>query len=281
MEIGLVLGGGGARGFAHIGVMRALEERNIEPIVVAGCSMGGIVGAFVAHGRTSNEIAQAFKETRKLSLLDWGSKGGVVGGRGVEKQVEKFLPEKIEDLKLPFRATAVDIQEGRLYVFSRGPLVVALRATSAVPGFFSPVDHDGRVLVDGGLLSNVPIEEARTMTTKPILAVDVTCPPDRTLIFEDNRTFLEKLKSPIQPGKRSLFIEMLTKAYEVPAAVLNDIRIAGLRPEILIRPPLDPDLKPEDFDRMDEAVEVGYREAVSILDLHALTRSLKPEATTP
>ena len=142
----------------------------------------------------------------------------------------------------------------------------ALRATSAVPGMFSPVEHDGRVLVDGGLLSNVPIEEVRSLTTRPIIAVDVTAPPDRTLIIDDNRGFLEKLRAPLQPGKRPLFVEMLTKAYEIPAAVLNDIRIAGLRPEIYIRPRLDRDLKPEDFKRMDEAIEAGYSEAVKVLD---------------
>ena len=115
------------------------------------------------------------------------------------------------------------------------------------------------------------------MSPAPVLAVDVTAPPDRTLIFEDNRTFLEKVRAPIQPGKRSLFIEMLMKAYEIPAAVLNDIRVAALRPEILIRPPLATDLKLEDFRRMDEAIEAGYRGAVSVLEQHPLTRSSRPQ----
>ena len=104
------------------------------------------------------------------------------------------------------------------------------------------------------------------MTTQPVLAVDVTPPPDRTLIFEDNRSFLEKLRAPFQPGKRPLFIELLTKAYEIPAAILNDIRVAALRPEIYIKPKLDPDLNPENFDRMDEAIEAGYQEAIAVLN---------------
>jgi NTE family protein len=266
MEVGLALGGGGARGFAHIGVLRALEERGIEPVAVAGCSMGGIVGAFVANRVSSEDIRLAFANLKKIDILDWSSKGGLIGGKGIEKQVARHLPKSFDELQLPFRATAVDIQSGRLYVFSEGEIVPALRATAAVPGLFSPVDHDGRVLVDGGLLSNVPIEEVRSLTRRPIVAVDVTAPPDRTLIFEDNRSFLERLRAPLQPGKRPLFIELLTKAYEIPSAVLNDIRIAGLRPEILIKPRLDPDLKPEDFDRMDEAIEVGYTEAVQVLE---------------
>ena len=266
MKVGLALGGGGARGFAHIGVLRALEERSIEPVAVAGCSIGGIVGAFVANKITSADIRAAFADLKAISLFDWSSKGGLIGGKGLEKQIARHLPEMIDELQLPFRTTAVDIQNGRPFVFFEGEIVPALRATCAVPGFLSPVEHDGRVFVDGGLLVNVPIEEVRSMTTRPVLAVDVTPPPDRTLIFEDNRSFLEKLRAPLQSGKRPLFIELLTKAYEIPAAILNDIRVAALRPEILIKPKLDRDLKLEDFDRMDEAVEAGYTEAVKVLD---------------
>ena len=247
MKIGLALGGGGARGFAHIGVMRALEERGIEPVAVAGCSMGGIVGALVANRMASGDIRSVFTDIKAISLLDWSNLGGLIGGKGLEKQIDLHLPKRIDDLKLPFQTVAVDIQSGRLYVFFEGDLGPALRATSAVPGMFSPVEHDGRVLVDGGLLVNVPIGEVRTMTTLPIVAVDVTAPPDRTLILEDNRTFLERLRAPLHPGKRPLFVEMLTKAYEIPVALLNDIRIAALRPEILIKPNLDKDLKLEDF----------------------------------
>ena len=266
MKVGLALGGGGARGFAHIGVMRAMEERGIEPVAVAGCSMGGIVGAFIANGIASADIREAFADLKAISLFDWSSKGGLIGGKGLEKQFARHLPERIDQLQLPFRSTAVDIQNGRPFIFFEGELVPALRATSAVPGVFSPVEHNDRVFVDGGLLVNVPIEEVRSMTTRPVLAVDVTPPPDRKLIFEDNRSFLEKLRAPLQSGKRPLFMELLMKAYEIPAAILNDVRVAALRPEIHIKPKLDPDLKPEDFDKMDEAIEAGYSAAVEVLD---------------
>jgi NTE family protein len=266
MKVGLALGGGGARGFAHIGVLHAMEERGIEQVAVAGCSMGGIVGAFIANGAASSDIREAFADLKAIDLFDWSRKGGLIGGKGLEKQIAEHLPDRIDQLKIPFRSTAVDIQAGRPFVFFDGELVPALRATSAVPGIFSPVEYKGRVFVDGGLLINVPIEEVRSMTTEPVLAVDVTPPPDRKLIFEDNRSFLEKLKAPFHSGKRPLFFELLTKAYEIPAAILNDVRVAGLRPEILIKPRLDPDLKPEDFDRMDDAIEAGYGAAVEVLD---------------
>jgi len=100
----------------------------------------------------------------------------------------------------------------------------------------------------------------------------VTAPPDRKLILDDNRSFLERLKAPLHPCKRPLFVEMLTKAYEIPAALLNDIRIAAARPEILIKPRLDKDLKLEDFGRMDEAIEVGYEGAIGVLDAEGIGR---------
>lgn len=266
MKVGLALGGGGARGFAHIGVLRALEERGIDVVAVSGCSMGGIVGAFVANGVGSKDIRSAFLDVKAISLLDWSSKGGLIGGKGLEKQIEKYLPARFDQLHLPFKTVAVDIRAGRLCVFSEGDLALALRATSAMAGIFSPVEHDGKLLVDGGLLSSVPIEEVRSMTTHPIVAVDVTVPPDRPLAVADNLGFLEKLRMALKPGTRPLIIELLLKAYEIPSAVLNDIRMAGLRPDMLIRPLLDSDLKLEEFGRMDEAIEMGYQETIAMFD---------------
>ncbi len=266
MTVGLVLGGGGARGFAHIGVLRALEERKIEPVAVAGCSMGGIIGAFVARGAGSEEIYKAFRGLKTYNLLDFSMGGGLIGGKGIAEQLENHLPKKFSDLKLPLRVTAVDVQEGREVTLWEGDLIPALRATSAVPGVFTPAEHEGRVLIDGGLLNNVPVDEMRSMTHAPVVAVDVTVPPNRKLVFEDTRSFWEKLKEPLQIGKRPLFVELLIKAYDIPAAVLNDIRVATYRPEYLIRPKLHPDLKLEDFKRIDEAVEAGYKEAVAVLD---------------
>jgi len=268
MKVGLALGGGGARGLAHIGVLRALEERGVEPVAVAGCSMGGIIGAFVANGVASEQIRTAFADLQAFSIFDWSGKGGLIGGKGIEKQIERFLPRRFEELKLPFRTVAVDIQAGRPYVFFEGEIAPALRATSAIPGMFTPVEHDGRILVDGGLLNNVPIGEVRSMTTRPILAVDVTVPADRELLLDDDRSFLEKLKAPFQPGQRPLLVEMLMKAYEIPTAILNDVRTAALRPELLVKPRLHRDHKMEEFGRMDEAIEAGYRRTLEALDAY-------------
>ena len=266
MKIGLCLGGGGARGFAHIGVLRALEERGIEPSAIAGCSMGGIVGALKASGMQSDEIQSRFADLPAYSLWATGRQGGLIGHKGVDRELAKHLPENFEDLDLPLAVTTVDVQEGRLVVLRRGPLVPALRATSAVPGIFPPVSHEDRMLVDGGLLNNVPVDVINTLCLEPVVAVDVGAPPDRKLIFEDHRSFLEKLRQPTPEGQRPLTIELFMKSFDIPAAVITELLLSYPKPEVLIRPPLDPNLKLEDFDRMEEATEVGYRAAAEALD---------------
>jgi NTE family protein len=271
MKIGLCLGGGGARGFAHIGVLRAIEERGLEPRTIAGCSMGGIVGALFAAGLTADEIQTAFEGTPSHRLLDVGRGGGLVGRKGIDREMRNHLPDTFEDLKIPLAVTAVDVQEGRSVVLRSGELVPALRATSAIPGIFPPVSHLDRMLVDGGMLNNVPVDVLNTLTLHPTVAVDVGAPPNRKLIFEDHRSFLEKLKRPTPEGQRPLTIELFMKAFDVPIAMITELVLAAHRPEVVIRPPLDPNLKQEDFDRLDEAVEVGYVAAVKALNESGLT----------
>lgn len=266
MKIGLCLGGGGARGFAHIGVLRALEERNLVPSAITGCSMGGVVGALAAAGMKSGDIATRLDNLPAHRVLAVGRQGGLMGHQGVDKELAEHLPENIEDLDIPFAVTAVDIQEGRIVVLRQGPLKPALRATSAIPGIFSPVSHEGLMLVDGGMLNNVPVDVLNMLCLDPLIAVDVGAPPNRKLIFEDHRSFLEKLKQPTPEGQRPLTIELFMKAYDIPTALITELMVAAIRPTVMIRPPLDPSLKLEDFDRLEEAVEVGYKAAVKALD---------------
>ena len=265
MKIGLCLGGGGARGFAHIGVLRALAEQGLEASAIAGCSMGGLVGALLAAGATPAEIHERFRNVKPVRLLDHSRRGGLFGHRGVDREMEKHLPADFADLSVPLAVTAVDVQEGSLVVLRNGPLLPALRATTALPGIFTPVHHEDRILVDGGLLNNLPVDVIGTLTLDPVVAVDVGAPPDRKLIFEDDRGFLERLKDPTPEGQRPLTIELFMKSYDIPTALITDLRLAVHRPRVLIRPPLDPNLKVEDFDRLDEAVEAGYRAAVKAL----------------
>ncbi len=266
MKIGLCLGGGGARGFAHIGVLKALQERGIEPSAIAGCSMGGLVGALWGSGATPDEIRERFVQLKPVKILDQTRKGGLFGHKGVDRVLEQNLPTEFSDLKVPLAVTAVDIQEGRTVVLREGPLLPALRATSALPGIFTPVEYQGRILIDGGVLDNLPVDVIGTMTLDPVVAVDVGSPPDRKLIFEDDRPFLKRLMDPTPEGQRPLIIELLMKTYDIPTSMITEMRLAVYRPKVLIRPPLDPNLKIEDYKRLDEAIEVGYEAAVEALD---------------
>jgi len=264
--IGLVLGGGGARGLAHLGVLRALEERECEIAAVAGCSLGGIVGALIGSGFTSGDVVDVIRDTRLLDLLDLGARGGLVGGKGIRRLLREHVRENFEDLDLPLRVTAVDAQRGTLVILGDGPLVPALLATSALPGILSPVEHLDRVLIDGGLLNNLPIDVIRTMTLAPVVAVDVAPPPDRELDFDRGHGFVDTLRRIGQREFRTLTVELFMKSFDVPQRLITDVRLALTPPELLIRPRLPVNLGVEDFHRLDEAVELGYEAAVEALD---------------
>ena len=163
-KIGLVLGGGGARGVAHLGVVKALSELGYEPDAIAGCSMGAIVGAMVCKGMVPDEVISAFQDVQAHDLLDFGAMGGIIGGKRIEKKIAEYVPETFEELKIPLKVTAVDVQTGRLVIFGSGQLVPALRASSSLPGILSPTVHEERTFIDGGLLNNLPIDVIRTMT---------------------------------------------------------------------------------------------------------------------
>lgn len=264
--IGLVLGGGGARGYAHIGVLRALAERGLRPTTIAGCSAGGLVGAFLGAGYGPEELIELLREQRFETFLDLGTRGGLVGGKRFETFLAEHLPERFEALEIPLSVTAVDLQEGELVVFHSGRLVPALRASSALPGVLSPVKHRERFFLDGGLLNNLPVDVARTQTLRPVVAVDVGAPRDRELVLEDERTLWEKLRHPLVPGQRLLTLELFLKSFDVPAARMTELRLAMHPPDLLIRPPLPKDFLIEDFRRIDEGIDIGYRAATEALD---------------
>ena len=264
MDIGLVLGGGGARGFAHIGVLKSLEKRGSKPVAIAGCSMGGIVGALIAAGFDSGRILDIVDQDQTLETAGSGQMGSLIGGRGMAHQMEKYLPDTFEELEIPLAVTAVDLQEGKLVVISDGPLHPALRGTSSIPGIISTEEYKGRYLIDGGLLNNLPVDVIRSMTNAPVLAVDVASPPNRHIPVEDS--LVDRAKEVIAGKKRPLNFEMFMKAFDIPASMLTDSRLALNPPEILVRPRLDPDLKTEDLNRFAEAADAGFIATEAALD---------------
>ncbi|WP_407668329.1 patatin-like phospholipase family protein [Paraburkholderia bannensis] len=175
-RVGLVLGGGAARGWAHIGAIRALEEAGIKPDVVCGTSIGALVGAVYANGDLDWLEDWVGKLTWQtvVRLLDLRFSGGLLGGRKViDLFAQQFNGRAIDDLKMPFTAVATELDTGREVWLREGGVVDAVRASIAIPGIFTPIWHDGVWLVDGGLSNPVPVSAARAMRADTVIAIDL------------------------------------------------------------------------------------------------------------
>ncbi|HEY3314116.1 MAG TPA: patatin-like phospholipase family protein [Bacillota bacterium] len=175
-KVGLALGGGAAKGLAHLGVLAVLEERGMPVDYVAGTSVGSIIGALYSAGLTVDEIRRSAERVRWRNLLRLTvPREGVVTANGLEAQLSQLLGEKTFDqLRVPFAAVSVDVITGEVLAINEGRVVDAVRASCAVPGIFSPVRLDGRLLVDGGLLNSVPSDVVRAMGADLVIAVDLS-----------------------------------------------------------------------------------------------------------
>lgn len=175
-RVGLVLGGGAARGWAHIGAIRALEEAGIRPDVVCGTSIGSLVGAVYANGDLDwlEEWVGKLTWQTVVRLLDLRLSGGLLGGRKViDIFAKQFNGRAIDDLAMPFTAVATELDTGREVWLREGSVVDAVRASIAIPGLFTPIWHDGVWLVDGGLSNPVPVSAARAMRADTVIAIDL------------------------------------------------------------------------------------------------------------
>lgn len=176
--VGLALGAGAAKGFAHIGVLKALEEAGIRVDMIAGSSMGAIIGGGYASGMTIEELSDVALNSDWLDVLHLLDPvfptRGFIDGQKIITFLEKLYHKKnIEDLNIPFSATTVDILKGDLYVIDKGSLANAARASSSIPIVFNPMANGDRVLVDGGMIDPVPIDVVRSMGADYIIAVNV------------------------------------------------------------------------------------------------------------
>lgn len=281
-EVGLVLGGGGARGYAHIGVLKALEEHRVKPVAIAACSMGGIVGALHGAGLRADEIYARAREFRLTELLDVGAAEALNRGRSLERTLAKHLPATFEELAIPLKITACDIQLGVQVVFDAGDLRAAVRASIALPGVFPPARVDGRILLDGGLVNNLPVDIIRAMTQRPVIAVDVASPPNRPLEFEGHGSWWSTLAH--RAYRRPLILEILMKAYDIPQRLLTDARVALNPPDLFVRPPIDPSIKVEDFDKWQQPHDAGYAAMSAALAAHGerigLVQARKPRSVS-
>ena len=179
-RIGLALGGGAARGFAHIGVIQVLEEAGIRPDLVVGTSAGSLVAALYAAGRSGAELARVALAMDESAITDWSFPGrGLIRGEALARYVREQTGQRgIEQLPMPLGIVATDLDSGEAVLFQRGDTGAAVRASSAVPAVFQPVKIGQREYVDGGLVSPVPVRFARQMGAELVVAVDISTPPD-------------------------------------------------------------------------------------------------------
>jgi NTE family protein len=191
--VGLALGGGAARGFAHIGVIQVLEEAGIRADFVAGTSAGSLVAALFAHGKNGAELANLALTMDEGAITDWAFPSrGLIRGEALARYVrEQTGGALIEAAKVPLGIVATDLDSGAGVLFQRGDTGLAVRASSAVPAVFQPVKIGEREYVDGGLVAPVPVRYARQMGAEMVIAVDISSPPDGASTSDTMRLLLQ------------------------------------------------------------------------------------------
>lgn len=228
-RLGLALGGGGVRGLAHIGVLKALDRAGIPVTCIAGTSAGGLVGATYAAGISPAVVEESIGEIVKVSGLlslgeGWPGKRSLFSGKGIYKFFANSVGDVklVEEMGIPFAAVAVDILSGEEVVLRRGEVIEVLAATMAMPGVFDPVHLNGFVLVDGGLRNNVPVDVTRTLGADVVLAVNLSLviPP----VTES------------ELPKRMKIANDLTRSLHIMMRSLTDYRIALSAPDVVISP---------------------------------------------
>ncbi|MFP4562614.1 MAG: patatin-like phospholipase family protein [Spirochaetia bacterium] len=287
-KIGLALSGGAAKGLGHIGALKALEEVGVRPAVIAGTSAGSIIGGMYAAGIGTDEleeIAMSMDRTRFRRLLDltW-ARGSMVAGNKVEEFLHGILGDKkIENLSIPFIATAVDIKTGRGFYFTEGSLVDAIRASISIPGVFEPVRANGGLLVDGGVRQNIPLSILKDYKVKTLIGVDVfpkqqLDPSWETARIERNknednkdpfwariwdRITGEEEETEMKPEAVSL-TTLLTQLFMIVTTQISQYEIKYADPDFLISLDMS-DIALWEFWRGKEAIEIGYRQAKETL----------------
>ncbi len=240
-KIGLALGSGGARGFAHLGVIKVLKENNIPIDFIAGSSMGSLVASFFAAGHDMDRLyrlAIAFK--RKYYLDFTVPKMGFITGNRVKELVKVFTHGKnIEDLELPIAIIATDIVKGEKVVFREGPISDAVRASISIPGIFVPHQLNGKLLVDGGVIDRVPVSVVREMGADLIIAVDVSHVKKNEEIT-------------------SIF-DVIMQSIDIMQDEL--VRNREIASDIMIRPHVE-NFSSRAFTNIDEIIRIGEEEAI-------------------
>lgn len=245
-RIGLALGGGAARGFAHVGVIQVLEEAGIHPALVTGTSAGSLVAALYASGKTGAQLQQIAETMEEATIADWTLQiftRGVLRGEALAKYVNTQVGQRsIEAMVIPLGIVATDLNSGNDVLFQRGDTGTAVRASSAVPAIFQPVKFGGREYVDGGLVSPVPVRAARKMGAELIIAVDISTPPEASAA--------------------SGTLEILLQTFTIMGKSISTIELKDA--DVLVRPALQ-GVSSADFGARKRSIEAGRQAMLAAL----------------
>jgi len=287
-RIGLALGGGSARGWAHIGVIRALADAGIEPHIVCGTSIGALVGAAYVDGELDRLEAwvRSLHLQTVVSFLDFSLNGGLIkGDRLIAFYRSHFVDRDIRELPRPFGAVATDLRRGREVWLREGSVSDAVRASIALPGLFTPVQRDGSWLVDGGLVNPVPVSLCRAMGADIVIAVDLNADllgrhlkpkPGRKRTMHAPETLAETVVARIQTGISQLGIEhdsgprtpamldVLASSINIMQVLITRSRLAGEPADVMVTPPLA-DLGLMEFHRASVAIDAGRRAVEAVM----------------
>ena len=244
VRIGLALGGGAAKGFAHIGVIKMLEASGVVPDVVAGTSAGSVVGSLYASGMDAFALQERSFSLDESSIRDVSLlAGGLVKGQKLQDFVNQLVSNRpIEKLNKPFAAVSTELETGKRTVFVRGNTGMAVRASSSIPGVFEPVQIGGRHYVDGGVVSPVPADAARELGADIVIAVDISTKANGTA-----------------PGG---MVSIVTQSIAIMGQTLGQQETA--RADIVIRPKVGK-IGPTDFDQKNVAILEGERAALAAM----------------
>ncbi len=238
LRVGLALGGGSARGFAHIGVLKSLDQAGIKPEVVVGTSAGALIGAFYAAGLSPWQIEEVALRTREVDLTDLAqtNRRGMLVGDSLSRFVNDALKgARIEDLRLRYAAAATDLHTGELVLLRTGAVADAVRASCSIPGVFVPREVAGRELVDGGLVSPLPVRSARLLGCDLVIAVDVGTKPHRASLAG--------------------MYEVILQSFEIMGRALADQEAQSA--DVVIRPDTSR-YASSDFNARREMIQLGY-----------------------
>ena len=257
LKLGLALGGGAARGFAHVGVIAVLEEAGLRPQLVVGTSAGSLVAALYASGKTSAQLQQTALNMEEVAITDWMLPiigRGMFRGDALARYVNELVAGRLmENMVIPLGIVATDLGNGQGVLFQRGDTGAAVRASSAVPAVFVPVKINGREYVDGGLVSPVPVRYARQMGADVVIAVDISNAPEA--------------------NSADGTLQILLQTFAIMGKSINQYELAGA--DVVVRPSLV-GLKSADFTSRQRAIDAGR--AAMLVALPALKARLAGES---